>query len=177
MSVKTKDPDIRISEPYVAGDLTAADSEATAPRLEPIRQRPAGRPIRGNVVSSRGSSSWVRNLEWAVEFVYSVSRSSGCRKATTVSATSERWMRLSSTVLAAAYWMKSGPSCTTSNGYVDVVRNRAGRYRVTGQSRCSARLGTTISSSVPCRATGSGSVHSGVRYPSAKHTEEVPTGL
>src|SRR4051812_11648357 len=127
MSVKTNDPDIKISDPYVSGDLTAADNEATAPRLDPSRHRPDARPMSGSWVSSRGTSSWVRNLEWAVEFVYSVSRSCGCRKATTVSATSERWIRLSSTVFAAAYCRKSGPSWTSNSGYDAVRRNRAGR--------------------------------------------------
>src|SRR4051794_355836 len=103
MSVNTNDPDMRMREPYVSGALTAADSEATAPKLEPIRHRAERLPASGSSVSSRGSSSLVRKREWVVELAYSVSLSCGCRKATTVSATSSRWIRLSSTVLAAAY--------------------------------------------------------------------------
>ena len=44
----------------------------------------------------------------------------------------------------------------------DGRRNRAGRYRVTMQSRRSARLDTTMSVRVPGRASGSNSVQSGV---------------
>ncbi len=157
----------------MSGDLTAAESEATAPKLEPSRQRADRLPTSGNSVSSRGTSSLVRKREWAVELAYSVSRSCGCRNATTVSATSSRWIRLSRTVFAAAYWRKSGPSWTSSSGYDAVRRKRAGRYRVTGQSRRSARLGTVSGTSSPGRASGSGIAHSGGSYPCPKQTDEA----
>jgi len=54
-----------------------------------------------------------------------------------------------------------------SSGYDVVRRNLAGRYRVTGQSRRSARLGTTMSTSDPGRASGSNRVQSGISCPYA----------
>src|SRR5215212_4411394 len=69
---KTKDPDSRTSEPYVRGDRYAVDSEATAPKLEPNRQRPARCTVSGNPAASRGSSSWVTNRACCAESAYSV---------------------------------------------------------------------------------------------------------
>lgn len=103
MSVNTKDPDCSSSEPKVPGWRTAVDSAATAPKLEPIRARAAGPGASGSSCSRWPSSSVATQRAWALEFGYSTSRSPGWVKATTVSATSSRWMRLSSTVFMAAY--------------------------------------------------------------------------
>src|SRR3954452_16509507 len=103
MSVNTNDPDIKTRDPYVSGDRYAADRAATPPNDEPSRHRAARCPTSGSDDSSSGSSSWVRNREWAAEFAYSSRRSRGWVKATTVSTTSSRWIRLSRTVFIEAY--------------------------------------------------------------------------
>jgi len=71
-------------------------------------------------------------------------------------------MRLSSTVFAAAYCRKSGPSWTTSSGYRAAPENPAGWYTVIVQSRPSAGLYPMSSVSSPCGAAGSGCVQPGV---------------
>ena len=100
----------------MSGARYAVLRAATAPKLEPSRQRPDGRATSGSSASRRGTSSRVTNRAWTAEFAYSTSRSCGSTNATTTSATSSRWIRLSSTVFAAAYCRKSLPSCTTSSG-------------------------------------------------------------
>ena len=102
-------------------------NDAIAPKLDPIRQRPDGCAMSGNCSSSCGTSSLVIQRACGPLFGYSVSRSPGYVKATTVAAMSIRWIRLSSTVFIDAYSRKSPPSCTTSNGYEVAVPNRAGR--------------------------------------------------
>src|SRR5687768_14034383 len=123
MSVKTNDPDISTSDPYVSGERYAAASDATPPNDYPIRHQPARPPTSGSDTSSSGSSSSVRNRECAVELAYSRIRSPALVNTTTTSATSMRWIRLSSTVFIDAYCRKSGPSWTISTGYEAVIRN------------------------------------------------------
>ena len=60
MSVKTKEPDCRKRLSHTPGVRAAADSEATAPKLAPMRHRASARRMTGSCSSIAGSSSVVR---------------------------------------------------------------------------------------------------------------------
>ena len=108
-----------------------------------MRQRPSGRSTSGSCSVRKGTSSRAMKRACGAWLAYSTSRLPGGTNAATSGATSPRWIRLSSTVLA-------GGVVEVVVAVVDDEQRVARPPRGTGRA---GRAGTTVRAEAPCCAT------------------------